>query len=478
MQITRKTSIITALFLVLIAAAAEQAARAEAVFLKEGPIVIGKIVSDTKDSLTVQTEDGKKVVVKRAEVMRILYTKLKMGKVFIQKRDGKGLTAYIVDEDQDSYTCRSELFQPAEFNIKRSDILFLAEKNPSGLQVVGNVGTDKVTLTWFPPYGEVKKYNVYIKEKDKDKYELAGSTRSKTITIEKIKSNTSFFLIVTSVDMNDYESPPSNEIRITTANIHPTRPVVTSTSRSVEKGTTIAWEPSTDPDGQVTAYRIYAWKMDKREKLADGKSTEFTFENPSSLDKAEVVAVDNRGDESEPAPLPFFGEFFSAGFYPGGVLPLGKLGKIIGPGFGGTLTFTMNNYFYESLSLGVEAGFNYITGKDALSTEGKKTKSSYMATAYLTAGYNYRVSTNLTFTPYLGAGLVYIYLDMTSRNKVTLVDKKETVTDMGPGAVIGASMSYRFTESLRGALRVSGGYLVGADMSFYAGCDLGFIYKI
>jgi fibronectin type 3 domain-containing protein/RNase P/RNase MRP subunit p29 len=466
------------LFSALISVAAEQAVRAEAVFLKDGPIIFGKIISDTSDALTIQTDDGKKVVVKRDDLMRVLYTQLKMGKVYIQKRDGKGLTAFVVDEDQVSYTCRKELFQPEEFIIKRSDILFMAEKNPSGLQVVGNVGTDSVTLTWLPPYGDVKKYNVYFKQNDKDAYELAGSSKTKTITLEKLKSNTEYFLIVNSVDLEDYESPPSNEITITTLNIHPTRPVIASTARSGGKGTTVRWEPSIDPDGQVTAYRVYVWKMNKREKLTDVKTTEFTFDDPALYDSAEVTAVDNKGEESTPASLPLYGEYFTVGFYPGFILPLGKFGKITGPGFGAAAAFNLNNYFYDNLVLGGELGVYSFMGKNALSSEHKKTKSVMMATFLLTGGYNFQMTPDITLMPYLGMGLVYLNVNYTDRNAVTLVDTNKKLSEVGPGIALGGMASYRFSTSLKGVLRVSVGYLAGSNGIVYVGCDVGAIYKL
>ena len=208
--------ITSAAVLVILAALSEIPVMAESLFLKDGSIIDGSIVSDAADSVTLKLPDSKLKKVPRSDIMRILYTKLKMGKIFIQKRDGKGIVAYIVDEDQESYTFRKELYSPEEFSFKRSEILFMAEKNPSGLQVVGNVETHKVTLSWLPPYDEVKRYNLYIKQNEKDKYELAYSTKEKTATLSNLSGRTTYYLIVTSVDRDDYESSPSNELKITT----------------------------------------------------------------------------------------------------------------------------------------------------------------------------------------------------------------------------------------------------------------------
>ena len=153
--------------------------------------------------------------------MRILYTKLKMGKIFIQKRDGEGIVAFIVDEDQETYTFRKELYQPEEFTLNRGDVLFMAEKNPSGLKVDGETGTDSVSLVWLPPYDVVKKYNVYIKEDKAAQYKITDTAKGKSVTLKNLLSNRTYYLTVTSVDGDGYESSPSNELVIKTKNVPP-----------------------------------------------------------------------------------------------------------------------------------------------------------------------------------------------------------------------------------------------------------------
>ena len=82
---------------------------AESIFLKDGSIIDGTIISDGASSVMVRLADRKTKQIPRSEIMRILYTELKMGKIYIQKRDGKGIVAYMVDEDRESYTFRMEL---------------------------------------------------------------------------------------------------------------------------------------------------------------------------------------------------------------------------------------------------------------------------------------------------------------------------------------------------------------------------------
>ena len=143
-----------------------------------------------------------------------------MGKIYIQKRNGEGVVAFIVDEDQESCTFRKDLYKPQEFNLKRAEVLFMAGKNPSGLKVEGVIGTDRASLSWLPPYDAVKKYNLYIKKDKNAKYEFVESVSDKDADIKKISSNTTYYLIVISVDDQEYESEPSNELIITTGNIY------------------------------------------------------------------------------------------------------------------------------------------------------------------------------------------------------------------------------------------------------------------
>jgi hypothetical protein len=83
--------------------------RSEQVFLKDGSIVSGTIVADTAKSLTVKGAGGKRDTIARDRIMRILYTELFMGKVFIRMNDGTVKSGYMVDEDRTTYTFRKEL---------------------------------------------------------------------------------------------------------------------------------------------------------------------------------------------------------------------------------------------------------------------------------------------------------------------------------------------------------------------------------
>jgi outer membrane protease len=191
---------------------------AEYLFLKDGSIVECKILDETSKAVTVRMKDGKTFAYERSNVMRVVYTKLYMGKVFIHMTDGRGIEAYIVDEDQDKYTVRMDISKLDEFTIKRTDVLFMVRKNPTGLQ--GKISKKKVELAWSPPYNPVKYYKIYVKTKGGE-YRAVGESESTRFTIMGLDCNMEYFAIVTAIDKDNYESLPSNELTIVTLEVGP-----------------------------------------------------------------------------------------------------------------------------------------------------------------------------------------------------------------------------------------------------------------
>jgi len=192
-------------------------------FFKDGAIIQGQILSDTKSSITIHDNKKKVKTVPRSEIMRILYTQLYMGKVYVQKTDGKSVICYMVDEDQETYTFREDLYKPVEFKLRRDQVLFMARGNPSGLQ--GEPETDMIDLKWFPPYNPVKKYYLYLKSPADAKFVKIDESRGTSYTLKKLKCNTKYMAYVTAIDQAGDESLPSNEFTFNTLNIKPDRPL-------------------------------------------------------------------------------------------------------------------------------------------------------------------------------------------------------------------------------------------------------------
>jgi len=414
--------------------------KAEAIFLKDGSIIDGTIISDAANSVTVRLADKKTKQIPRSDIMRILYTELKMGKIYIQKRDGKGIVAYMVDEDRANYTFRMELYNPEEFTLKRSDVLFMAEKNPSGLQVDGVVGTDMVSLTWLPPYDAVKKYNVYIKKNEKDKYELIDSTGSKSITLKNLSSNTNYFLIVTSLDSDSYESNPSNELKIKTKNNPPSRPDGIVRDMKGAK-VSVKWSESNDPDGKVKGYNVYNRDEKEKKKIATVKTPEYTVPDNVSVYKLEISSFDDLDMESDRVrvlmPLQLV---ISAA--PTAFSLSGDLGGMFDPGYGGTVNIGLRNFMFQNFETGLS--FSYITlpGKEEKNTD---TLNYIPITVY--AGYHFRVGDWFSLFPFAKLGESYSKVKYISYS----VEEEKTIID--PLAAAGLSLtasSDNFTFSIGG----------------------------
>ncbi|HNX25121.1 MAG TPA: fibronectin type III domain-containing protein [Spirochaetota bacterium] len=423
-----RKSITAAAALIIFTAVSEMPLLAEAVFLKDGSIVDGTIVSDGATSVTIRTDGKKTKQIPRSDIMRILYTELKMGKIYIQKRDGKGIVAYMVDEDRASYTFRMELYSPEEFTLKRSDVLFMAEKNPSGLQVDGTVGTDRVTLTWLPPYDAVKKYNVYIKKSDKDKYELIDSSGSKSITLKNLSSNTKYFLIVTSVDSTNYESSPSNELKITTKNVPPEKPAGIIREMKGAK-VTVKWSEVKDPDGKVKGYNVYNKDQKDKGKIATLKTPEYIVPDNVSVYKLEIAAVDDLDTESEKVrvlmPMQLVLSVAPAAFF-----LTGELGDMFDPGYGGAVNIGLRNFMFQNFETGISFSYITFTDKEEMNTD---TLNFMAMTAY--AGYHLWLGDWFSIFPFAKLGESY------SKVKYTGTEGETDKTIIDPVAAAGLSLT-------------------------------------
>jgi len=364
-------------FFIILLFAALQPLNAEYIFLKDGSILQGKIISDSSAAVTFRDDKKKVKTIPRKEIMRILYTQLYMGKIYVQKTDGKSIICYMVDEDQETYTFREDLYSPKEFTLKRDQVLFMARGNPSGLQ--GEPGIDSIDLTWFPPYNPVKKYRMYLKGPGEDKFARVDEFRGKSCTLKNLKSNTKYVVYVTAIDEAGDESLPSNEYAFTTLNIKPDRPVNMRLEKRTVKKTEfkkgkkvqvevkkkfMAWDEVKDADGTIKGYNIYLHKDDKEEKIATVKTAEYEIPDEISVYDLTVTAVDDRNDES-PSSRVRHPRALKIGVQPFYFVPQGKLAEMFDPGYGGLVTISFKNFFTLNFEWGVSAGAVSLPGKDS-----------------------------------------------------------------------------------------------------------------
>jgi fibronectin type 3 domain-containing protein len=248
-----------------------------------------------------------------------------MGKVYINKTDGKVLDAYIVDEDQENYTVRMDINKPQEFTIKRVDVLFIVRKNPTGLN--GRVYQKHVDLTWNPPYNPVKKYKIYVKSGGGE-YREAGTSLGTRFRVTGLNCNMEYLAIVTAVDRDNYESLPSNEFKIVTQKGKPVPPrgvrIAKMTSdRNRVYTARMAWDRAEDPCGGIISdYHVYIKVFEAPRKEGEavpagpgrggipagyrlaGRTSESVFQIKGLRDNTQygaiVTSVDNTKDESGP----------------------------------------------------------------------------------------------------------------------------------------------------------------------------------
>ncbi len=301
----------------------------EYLFLKNGTVMECKILNESPASMTVLTSDGKTVSVSRSTVLRVMYTQLYRGKLYIQKTDGSVIEAYIIDEDQEYYTVRRELNSPKEFTIRRDDVLFMTRKNPSALE--GRVSYRYVDLAWRGPYtpdNPVKHYKIYLRTKGGD-YAVAGVTSGTKFRVKGLQCNIEYYAMVTAVDRGGYESLPSNVARFTTRKGRPVPPghirLVAVTSAAGASCTAhLVWDGAVDPcGGTITEYGIYL--KDESVVPADAggpggkpfhgyrlaaKTSGTAFKMPGLRDGSRyrviVTSIDNTRDESPGGSSLFF----------------------------------------------------------------------------------------------------------------------------------------------------------------------------
>lgn len=371
---------------------------AEYIFLNDGKIIEGNIVSETAHAVRVKTKDGKYSVYKRKNIIRIQYADIDLSQKYIQLKNGDGFLAYKVAEDRDTYTFRVKLNSPEEKVIPRKQVLFISENNPSGL--FGKAGTTTIELKWHPPYTQPKYFNVYFKKSGEDKYKIAVKTKDNMITIENLKSNTEYRIYVTAVFLDGSESLPSNNLTIKTENIHPEKPSNVKLSYRESNGKynlKISWNAASDSDGKVVSYNIYRKENGKYVKVKNVAGTETTLNSLESKGSYVIKSVDDRGDESDPAygnPLYPLNIRVSTGVF----IPLGFYRDISTFGISTYAEIAPSSFFIQGLQPGIKAGAIYQIIK------ADKTDSNYIIPAFFTLGYNFSLSSDFSLMPKISAG--------------------------------------------------------------------------
>lgn len=426
---------------------------AEYIFLKDGNIIQGQIVSEDATELIILKTDKKQVTVKRSDTMRVLYTEIYLGKIFIQLTNGKNIGCYMVDEDRESYTFRMELYNPEEFKYKRDQVLFIARGNPTGLE--GTADTTSAELKWFPPYQPAKSYRVYIKAAKEKDYRLADETSTNNIKLKGLSSNTKYTVRVTAIDKTGDESLPSNEFIFTTKNIAPPAPVISKIEKLASGDFKISWKESADSDGKTMGYRVYK-KLDGTDTmLTELKKTEYVLKNNEQYDAIYVAAFDDLKDESAHSRVYFdHPPVKGTGIYPVFLLPLGKLADLSDFGLGITVKYEMSNYFLKQLELGAEASIVYLPGKSGYLENESKSNGIILVPVMFNAGYAFYPLEKLAVIPYASIGATCVFYDYNYYDIPTSSEKNVSDVEFDFSAGMGLNSRYEISESIYAAAAV------------------------
>lgn len=349
--------------------------------------------------------------------------------------------------------------------VQRSDLSGVLFLNTTTVKIIGEPGSDRVTLSWQSPYDSVKKYRVYVRKNRNGKYELAESTGWKSVTVKNLKSKTDYYFMVTSINRDSIESPPGNELKVSTKNIPPERPKILSAEDTPSGERKFVWKRSIDPDGRVEKYRFYGTKDGKRTLIAESAKTEYLVKNAATYSRIELVAVDDSGEESGVVRknVPNAKGDSYAAFQPGVIIPFGKMGKMYNIGYGGSLSYTRRNIFFENVEAGIEAGLYYATGKNLL-TEGKPLYHDYLMVPILLHGaYRFELPYNLSIAPSLSVGVSYSAMKYSKRDAATFLMQEKTTNSVDQCIRAGLGIEYQINETFAISLSAEYGMFIEKD---------------
>lgn len=149
--------LIVSLIVIIFAIALSLPLFAESIFLKDGSIIEGDIIKETDKAMDVKLPDGKKMTIQRKDVLRTLLSNAYKTKMYIMKNDKTVLPVYIVEEDNDKYVCRKDLYSTDEFVVNKDEVMFISKVAPE--TIISDKGKEKkVTsytreqnITWRAP---------------------------------------------------------------------------------------------------------------------------------------------------------------------------------------------------------------------------------------------------------------------------------------------------------------------------------------
>lgn len=469
MFITSRIAVAALLALVLYAPV-----RAETVFLKSGPVVRGKIVSESAASIIVTDPRGERRVIPRTSVLRILYMDIYTGRMVVRLTDGSSFTAYLAFEDTEAYTFRTVLDRPEEFTVPRSRVLFMARSNPTDLECRGR--KNSILLSWNPPYRPPARYRIYIREAGAKEYRVYGHSWWTRSAIRGLREKTAYTVMVTAIDRDGTESLPSDERTVAT-NMPPSPPSLFA-SRPVRdgiaRGLSLSWRKASDRDGTVTAYRVYG-RDDTRYRLAG--ETAATAMILKDLDPGNrqfaIRSVDDSGGESEEIRFgsrPVEPEIEVRGHY---LAPLKRMPRMSSAGYGASCAVLAAHDTFPAFAGGIGAGyFRFASGS-------KPVRAMHLVPFYGLLRYRLRLGGPAFLSPEFAAGASMVGITATSARYAFLPGQVPRGKSIEPYAHAGAALIFRVRDWLFINLHASYAFVVeGTHVVDFASCGAGLVARM
>ena len=100
----------------------------EALFLKDGSISDGSVITETDQAVKFKFTDGNLKEIPRKDILRVLHHTDYNQKRYIYKTDNSLVEAFIVEEDKLTYTYRIDLKSPNEFKMQKSEVETISKK--------------------------------------------------------------------------------------------------------------------------------------------------------------------------------------------------------------------------------------------------------------------------------------------------------------------------------------------------------------
>jgi len=440
--------------------------QAEYVFLKDGSILEGTILRDGSNSITMRDADRKVRTISRKDIMRILYTELYMGKLFVQKTDGKGFVAYMVDEDRTTYTFRKKLYKPEEFTLKRDEVLFMARGNPTGLRA--EAGKVEAELEWNPPYMDVKHYRIYVKGPEDKEYRMADTSGDEDYTLKDIKSNTTYTVKVTAIDRQGDESVASNEVTFTTKNIPPEAPGNLNLREHDDGSARLSWDEAFDPDTSIKKYIVHGKTIRKTIKVGETKDTFMVIDDIKKYKSLRVTAIDQLDASSGPSGRYYlFKPAYHISVIPRVMVPLGDFSALSGPGFGASTQFMQYGLVFPWITAGIDLTYYYIPGEDDIRSDGLRVDYAHMLVGTAMIGYTFKIKKLVLITPYIGGGTVYFDMNYTTMSRVTGEYTAKNLNGLEPVMNAGLQVSFNISKTLVAGISAHWGLVIESRMMHY-----------